>query len=154
MTQETLGKIRRGVKIDTSLHELYWETRREREAMGLPPPENDIAEPEKIIAEWHREQGLTPPRARPLRKKAALKKAKRRVQEFEIVIKLAPQHGYWVYCPAVNGKRLHGETVTEAQKKMTAYLADYLGKLAAQGKPLPKTGARIKKVKIAASLLE
>jgi len=149
----TLSKARRGIKDDSSLHKLYWEIRREREAMGLPP-DDDSFDPHKVIAEWHREQGITPPWARSLRKKVSPQKTKRQIRELSILVAPSRAHGYWVYCPAVNGKRMHGETVTEAQEKMTAYLADYLGKLAAQGKPLPGTGTRIKKVKIAAPPFE
>jgi len=140
-------KIRIGIKDDSSLHKFYWQVRRRREALGLPP-DDDAFDPEATIAEWHREQGLTPPSARPLRKKASHKKDKRLMREFTIVIKQEPENGYWAYCPAVNGKRMHGETIVEAQKKMTAYLTSHLGKLVAQGKPLPKANTRIKKVKI------
>ncbi|MCI0694657.1 hypothetical protein L0337_21960 [candidate division KSB1 bacterium] len=149
MINESLqDKIKRGVKVDTSLHELEREIRREREARGLPPEDRSF-NPEKIIAEWHREQGLTPPSARRFRKKAPSPKDKRHIREFAILIAPAPEHGYLAYCPAVNGKRLHGETITEAQSKMAAYLKSHLGKLVAQGKPLPKMSGRIKKIKIA-----
>jgi hypothetical protein len=140
-------KIRYGRKDDSSLHEFYWQVRREREAKGLPPPENDSFDPHKIIAEWHREQGLTPPWARRHRKKPLSKKNQRHIREAAILIAPAPEHGYLAYCPAVNGKGLYGETMAEAENKMAAYLKN-LGKLIAQGKPLPKTGARVKKVKI------
>ena len=137
-----LDKIRRGVKDDSSLHKLYWEMRREREAKGLPP-DDDSFDPEATIAEWHRERAAAQPSGLHLRQIASSNKSKRLLREFTICIDHAPAHGYLAYCSAVNGKRMHGETVTEAQKKMTAYLAGYLGKLAAQGKPLPRTGTRI-----------
>jgi len=143
-------KIRRGVKDDSSLHEFYWQVRREREAKGLPPPEEDLFDPKQVFAEWRREHAA----AKTVTREKAAATNKRLLREFTICIDHAPAHGYLAYCSAVNGKRMHGETVTEAQKKMTAYLADYLGRLAAQGKSLPSTGTRIKKIKIAASLLE
>lgn len=65
----------------------------------------------------------------------------------------APEHGYWAYCPAVNGKGVYGETMAEAENKMASYLKSQ-GKLAAPGKRLPKTGARVKKVKIAVPSLK
>jgi predicted RNase H-like HicB family nuclease len=141
-------KIRRGVKDDSSLHEFYWHVRREREAKGLPPPEEDLFDPKQVFAEWRREHTA----AKTVTWEKAAANNKRLLREFTICIDHAPApaDGYLAYCSAVNGKRMHGETVAEAQKKMTAYLADYLGKLAAQGKPLPKTGVRIKKIKIAA----
>ena len=149
MTTKTLQKkIRLGIKDDSSLHELYWEMRREREAMGLPP-ENDSSNPEKIFVEWRRKHAAAKSSAR-----KSSRKDKRHIREFAVLIEPTHADGYLAYCSAVNGKRMHGETVTEAQKKMTAYLSDYLGKLVAQGKPLPSTGTRIKKIKIAASLLE
>jgi hypothetical protein len=145
--KSVLEKIRRGVKDDSSLHQLYWEMRREREAMGLPP-DDDSFDPEETIAEWHRERGLTPPLARRSRKKASSKMDKRHIREAAILIAPALEHGYWAYCPAVNGKGLYGETMAEAESKMTSYLMN-LWKPVAPGKPLPKTGARVKKVKIA-----
>ncbi len=142
--QTSPSNARRVIKDDSSLHEFEREIRRRREALGLPPVDNDF-DPEKTIAEWYREQGLAPPSARPLRKKASSQKDKRLVREFTIVIKQEPEHGYWAYCPAVNGKRLHGETIAEAWEKMAAYLANHLEKLIAKSKPLPKTGTRMKK---------
>jgi len=151
MINESLqDKIRRGVKVDTSLHVLEREIRFEREAKGLPP-EDRAFNPEAIFAEWRHKHAINKASAR---KKVLANKNRRLLREFTICIDHAPADGYLAYCSAVNGKRLHGETVTEAQKKMTAYLADYLGRLAAQGKPLPSTGTRIKKVKIAAPSLE
>jgi hypothetical protein len=38
---------------------------------------------------------------------------------------------------------LRGATAAEAEKKMVADLTKYLGKLAAEGKPLPKNNVRI-----------
>lgn len=90
------------------------------------------------------------------------------MREFVVVIKQVPEHGYLAYCPTVNGKslqgetiaearqkmraylvkRLYGETIAEARKNMTEYLTNYLTKLVAQGKPVPKTKTRIEKVKI------
>ena len=151
MINESLqDKIRRGVKVDTSLHVLEREIRLEREAKGLPP-EDRAFNPEAIFAEWRHKHARNKV---PARKKFSTKKSRLLLREFTICIDHVPAHGYLAYCSAVNGKRLHGETVMEAQKKMTAYLADYLGKLAAQGKPLPRTGTRIKKIKIAAAPLE
>jgi len=153
MNKKTLKtKIRLGIKDDSSLHKFYWQVRRRREALGLPP-DDDSFDPEATIAEWHREQGLTPPSARPLRKKTALKKDKRHVYEFAIFIKNAPKYGYWVYCPTVNGKGLQGETIAAARQKMRAYLTNLFGKLVAQGEPLPKTSEHIEKIKIAVPLL-
>jgi len=146
MTQETLEKIRRGVKVDTSLHELYWETRREREAMGLPPPENDISNPEKVFAEWRSEHAAAKATAQ---QKASPKQSKRLLRQFTIFIEQASAHGHLAYCPAVNGKRLRGETVVETRKKMTHYLVSHFQKQAAQSKSLPKTNGRIEKVQIA-----
>jgi len=149
VAQETVkDKIRRGVKVDSSLHELYWETRREREALGLPPPEHDISDPEKVFAEWRREQAVVNSSAR---KAVSSRKDKRHPREFAILIAPSREHGYWAYCPAVNGKRWHGETMAEAEKKLAAYLESHLDKLAAHGKPLPKTNGRVKKIKIAAA---
>ncbi|GEM_PF-3322869 len=148
MSNPTLqSKARRGRKDDSSLHEFAEEISRRREALGLPPVDNDF-DPHKIIAEWHREQGLTPPWVRRHRKKTSSKMDKRHIREAAILISPAPAHGYLAYCPAVNGKGLYGETMAEAESKMTSYLMN-LGKPVAQGKPLPKTGARVKKVKIA-----
>jgi len=138
------SKARRGIKDDSSLHELEREIRREREARGLPPEERSF-NPKKIIAEWHREHGLTPSSSRRFRKKTLPQKDKHLVREFTIVIKQEPENGYWAYCPAVNGKRLYGETMTEAWEKMAAYLGHRLEKLVAKGKPLPKRNARMKK---------
>lgn len=153
MSNPTLqSKARRGRKDDSSLHEFAGEISRRREALGLPPVDNDF-DPHKVIAEWHREQGLTPPWARRHRKKTSSPKAKRHVREAAILIAPAPEHGYLAYCPAVNGKGLYGETMSEAENKMASYLKS-LGKLVAQGKPLPKTGARVKKVKIAVPSLQ
>jgi len=152
MTQKILqDKITRGVKNDASLHEFYWQVRRERGAKGLPPPENDSFDPHQVSAEWHREQGLTPPWKRNLRKKASPQKDKRHIRELSILIAPSREHGYWAYCPAVNGKRWYGETMAETEKKLAAYLESHLDKLAAQGKPLPKTNGRVKKIKIAAA---
>lgn len=137
-------KTRRGRKDDSSLHEFAEEISRRREALGLPPVDNDF-DPHKVIAEWHREQDLTPPWARRRRKKTSPEKNKRVVREFAIVIMQEPDHGYWAYCPAVNGKRLHGETMAEAWEKMTAYLGHRLEKLVTKSKPSPKTSVRIKK---------
>jgi predicted RNase H-like HicB family nuclease len=82
------------------------------------------------------------------RKKTSSPKGKYLVREFTIYIKQAPEGGYLAYCPAANIKRLYGETMAEARKKMTEYLTNYLSKLVAQGKPVPKTRTRIEKVKI------
>jgi hypothetical protein len=148
MSNPTLqSKARRGRKDDSSLHKFAEEISRRREALGLPPVDNDF-DPDKIIAEWHRELGLTPPWARRHRKKASFKKDKRHIREAAILISPAPAHGYWAYCPAVNGKGLYGETMAEAESKMTSYLMN-LGKPVAPGKPLPKLSGRIKKIKIA-----
>jgi len=141
VTQETLkDKIRRGVKVDASLHELEREIRSEREAKGLPPEERSI-NPEKVFTEWRRKHAKT--------KAPALKKTsannKRLLRQFTISIEQIPEHGYWAYCSAVNGKRLHGETMAEAWEKMTAYLANHLEKLVAKDKPLPKANTRMKK---------
>jgi len=116
MKQTLQSKARRGIKDDSSLHEFEREVRRRREALGLPPVDNDF-DPHETIAEWHREQGLTPPWERSLRKKASPQKDKRHIRE----------------------------------KKLAAYLESHLDKLSAQGKPLPKTSGRIKKIKIAAA---
>ncbi len=148
MKSTAQSKARQGIKDDSSLHELEREIRREREARGLPPEDRSF-NPKKTIAEWHREQGLTPPSARRSRKKAASKKDNRHIREFTILIAPSPMHGYLAYCPAVNGKGLHGETMAEAENKIAAYLKSHLGKLVAQGKPLPKMNGRIKKIKIA-----
>lgn len=83
-------------------------------------------------------------------KKASPKKGKVRIREYTILIDPARDHGYWVYCPAVTAKRLRGATAAEAEKKMIAYLTEYLGKLAAEGKPLPKNNVRIVRMKIEA----
>jgi len=129
--------------------------------MGLPP-DDDSFDPEKTIAEWYHEQGLTRPSARPLRKNISLQKDKTKkpasgrkkgspnkdkyfVGKFMIYIKQTPAHGYLAYCPAVNGKRLHGETIAEAWEKMAAYLGNHLEKLVAKDKPLPKASTRMKK---------
>jgi predicted RNase H-like HicB family nuclease len=80
--------------------------------------------------------------------KAASKKGKIRIREYTILIDPARDHGYWVYCPAVTAKRLRGATVAEAERKMIAYLTKYLGKLVAEGKPLPKNNVRIVLMKI------
>jgi predicted RNase H-like HicB family nuclease len=149
MTKQTLqSKAQRGIKDDSSLHELEREIRRKREAMGLPPDEHDF-DPEKTIAEWYREEAA---REKSVQKTISAKNGNRVVRQFTIFIKQAPERGYLAYCPAVIGKRLHGETVAEARKKMTEYLANHLGKLVAQGKPLPKTSGRAEKVKIAVPL--
>lgn len=149
MTKKNLKpNIRLGIKDDSSLHKFYWRVRRRREALGLPP-DDDSFDPEATIAEWHREQGLTPPSARRFRKKASPKRDNRHIREFAILIAPAPMHGYLAYCPAVNGKGLYGETMAEAENKIAAYLKSHLGKLVAQGKPLPKMSGRIKKIKIA-----
>ncbi len=149
MKPTTRSKVRRGIKDDSSLHEFAEEISRRREALGLPPVDNDF-DPHKVSAEWHRERGLTPPCARRRRKKASSKTDKRHIRETAILISPAPApaHGYLAYCPAVNGKGLYGETMAEAESKMTSYLMN-LGKPVAPGKALPKTGARVKKVKIA-----
>ena len=135
-------KIRYGRKDDSSLHEFYWQVRREREAKGLPPPEEDTFDPKKVFAEWRREN------ARPKlsgSRKISSNGNKRLLRQFTISIEQTPEHGYWAYCPAVNGKRLYGETMTEAWEKMAAYLGHRLEKLVAKGKPLPKRNARMKK---------
>jgi predicted RNase H-like HicB family nuclease len=141
------SKARQGIKDDSSLHKLYWEIRREREAMGLPP-DDDSFDPKKTIAEWYREEALREGSAKHIQKTFSNKSGKRLVRQFTILIEEAPEHGYLAYCPAVNGKRLRGETVAEVRKKMTEYLTNHLGKLVAQGKPVPKTNTRIEKVKI------
>jgi len=135
-------KIRYGRKDDSSLHEFYWQVRREREAKGLPPPEDDSFDPKKVFAEWRRENAM--PKSSVARKISS-NKNKRLLRQFTISIEQIPEHGYWAYCPAVNGKRLHGETMAEAWEKMTAYLANHLEKLVAKDKPLPKTSIRLKK---------
>jgi predicted RNase H-like HicB family nuclease len=80
--------------------------------------------------------------------KTSPEKGKVRIREYTILIDPARDHGYWVYCPAVTEKRLRGATIAEAEKKMIAYLTKYLGKLAAEGKPLPKNNVRIVRMKI------
>lgn len=135
-------KIRRGVKDDSSLHEFYWQVRREREAKGLPPPEDDSFDPKKVFAEWRRENAM--PKSSVARKISS-NKNKRLLRQFTISIEQIPEHGYWAYCSAVNGKRLHGETMAEAWEKMTAYLGNHLEKLVAKSKSLPKASTRMKK---------
>jgi len=150
MINESLrDKIRRGVKVDTSLHVLEREIRLEREAKGLPPEER-LVNPEKIFSEWRRKHAMV---KSSVGKKVSSRQAKGSIREFAILIAPSRAHGYWAYCPTVNGKRLHGETMAEAEKKLAAYLQSHLGKLAAQGKPLPKTSGRIKRIKIAAPSL-
>jgi predicted RNase H-like HicB family nuclease len=149
MTTKTVrDKIRRGVKDDSSLHEFYWKVRRQREAKCLPPPEADPFDPKEVFAEWRREQRLMSSSAPTHRKND-----RGSIREFPILITPAPAHGYWAYCPAIDGKGLYGETIAEAENKMASYLKN-LGRLVAQGKPLPKTGARVKKVKIAVPSLK
>lgn len=138
MSKESLQeKIRRGVKVDTSLHVLEREIRLEREAKGLPP-EDRAFDPKKVFAEWRRENAM--PKSS-VAGKISSNKNKRLLRQFTILIEQIPEHGYWAYCSAVNGKRLHGETMAEAWEKMTAYLGRRLEKLVANGKSLPKTGA-------------
>lgn len=84
--------------------------------------------------------------------KVSPKKGKVRIRQYTILIDPARDHGYWVYCPAVTEKRLRGATVAEAEKRMIAYLTKHLGKLAAEGKPLPKNNVRIVRMKIEAPL--
>lgn len=139
-TQTVQKKIKLGIKDDSDLHELYWEMRREREAKGLSP-ENDSSNPEKIFAEWRRKRAKT----KALTLKKTLANNKRLLRQFTISIEQIPEHGYWASCSAVNGKRLHGETMSEAWEKMTAFLGHRLEKLTAKSKSLPKTSARMKK---------
>lgn len=139
-TQTVQKKIKLGIKDDSDLHELYWEMRREREAKGLSP-ENDSSNPEKIFAEWCRKRAKT----KALTLKKTLANNKRLLRQFTISIEQIPEHGYWASCSAVNGKRLHGETMSEAWEKMTAFLGHRLEKLTAKSKSLPKTSARMKK---------
>jgi len=151
MINESLqDKIRHGVKVDTSLHVLEREIRLERESKGLPP-EARSANPEKVFAEWRRKHAVA---KASVGNKISSRQAQGPIRELSILIAPAQAHGYWAYCPIVNGKRMHGETMADAEKKLAAYLKSYLDKLATQGKPLPKTSGRIKKIKIAASLLE
>jgi predicted RNase H-like HicB family nuclease len=149
MTTKTFEKkIRLGRKDDSDLHELYWEMRREREARGLPP-ENDSSNPEKIFAEWRRKLAADKSAAR---QKDSPRQDNRRLLKIAILVAPLRAQGYWAYCPTVNGKRWHGETMAEAEKKLAADLKRHFGKLAAQGKSLPKTTGCIKKIKIAAAL--
>jgi len=148
MINESLqDKIWRGVKVDTSLHVLEREIQLERESKGLPP-EARSANPEKVFAEWRRKHAVA---KASVGNKISSRQAQDSIRELSILIAPAPAHGYWAYCPAVNGKRWHGETMAAAEKKLAAYLKSHLDKLAAQSKPLPKTNGRVKKIKIAAA---
>jgi len=84
--------------------------------------------------------------------KVSPNKGKVLIRQYTILIDPAKDYGYWVYCPAVTEKRLRGATVADARKKMIAYLTKYLGKLAAEGKPLPNKKVRIVRMKIEAPL--
>jgi predicted RNase H-like HicB family nuclease len=123
--------------------------RREREAKGLPPDDASF-NPEKIFAEWRRKHTTAKSSTS---RKATPNRSKRLVRQFAILIEHAPESGYLVYCPAVNGKSLQGETIAEARQKITAYLRSHYGKLVAQGKPIPKTNEHIEKIKIAVPLM-
>lgn len=142
MSKESLQeKIRRGVKVDTSLHVLERAIWLDREAKGLPP-ENRAFDPKKIFSEWRRKNAI--PKSSVTRKISS-NNNKRLLRQFTISIEQIPEHGYWASCSAVNGKRLHGETMSEAWEKMTAFLGHRLEKLTAKSKSLPKTSARMKK---------